>query len=402
MFNIREVYYHLLQRTRDTEKFKMNVSEYKGRRVALFDYALTVPNDFADSEYTLESRGSLFEIDENDDFVSVLCLPYPKFFNLHEYDWGASNSLCDVFNDRYGFIPNDALVNNFETIHEAKPYFLEKLDGSIISFFELDGELDCKSNSSLISDYKYEALKIIDLDPEFREIVLGQCQQGWTVMAEYTSANPSRQIVIPYTETKLTVTGARHKLTGEFKSHTDLIELFGEDHVVAKIDGVSLTDYEESDIEGYILVVEEFGLRLKLKTEWYIDRHRIATDMSNKQIWCIYLDEKLDDFSAFVPTPRKDYYEFLINEFDNIVSGIKTQGREFFEKNKHRETKDFFGIINQEKRTASPQRHLALLYATRLFTSDVDTANRELIRKLKINKTISSLRISYIGNDFYG
>ncbi len=398
-FNPENVFNHLKEKAASNTQFHMNVSEYKGRRVALFDYSLTVPDDFAGHPFTRESRGSVFEIDENDNFVSVLCLPYEKFFNLGEYDWGRSDLLRGEFVERYGIEPSENIVQDFHDKHGSTAYFLDKMDGSIISFFDLDGELDAKSNSSLTSDYKEEAMSWLDQHREFKEKIETLCHYDWTVIVEYTSFHPSRQIVIPYTEAKLTVTGARNRLTGEYMRYDALANIFTEDELVTRHWDVSVSDYEAEGIEGYILVIEEFDIRVKLKTQWYIERHRVATDLSNKQAWRLFLDDKIDDVYDFIPEPRKEYFDHLLGCFRDIIETISRGGKEYHDKYQHLDVIEFFKIIKQ------PKHHihdiLVSFYAAKCYKGGEKYANDELIKQLGKQKTISSLGISEIGLDFY-
>ena len=60
-------------------------------------------------------------------------------------------------------------------------------------------------------------------DPSFWHMLEDATDMAMTLMFEFTS--PANRIVVPYTETKLTLIGARHNVTGEYVGFTDLVEL---------------------------------------------------------------------------------------------------------------------------------------------------------------------------------
>jgi len=334
-----------------SDNFFMNVHEYNGHRIAMFDYSLTIPNDFGIGQ-ALEARGSCFEIDENDNFIDIVALPFEKFFNLHEYDYDGNHDLKHTFEKRYGVECNSmsvmALCNDPDSI------IMDKRDGSIITFFMLDGVLDCKSNSSLTSEYKVEALLLLKTSqPDLYHNIERICKKGYSVSTEYTSKNPYRQIVLPYDEDLITVTGVRSHTDGSYMPYPQMIGEFGLPNVVESFNkAIDLGVHDEENIEGYVVWHQPSGLHFKLKTQWYIDRHRIKSAiLTPSNVWELYINGDIDDVGASVPESNKPIFEYFMKECETLYNDIVRMGIELYEQFKHLDRKGFFAnsYISDEK-----------------------------------------------------
>ena len=325
-----------------SDNFFMNVHEYNGHRIAMFDYSLTIPNDFGIGQ-ALEARGSCFEIDENDNFIDIVALPFEKFFNLHEYDYDGNHDLRIKFKERYGIECTSEKVSELLTSPET--VIMDKRDGSIITFFLLDGVLDCKSNSSLTSDYKVESLNLLrNAQPVLFRKIEDLCVQGFSVSTEYTSANPYRQIVLPYDTDSITVTGVRSHSDGKYMSYDDMVGYFGEQYVVERIPMINLDDVSGmEDIEGFVVWHQPSGLHFKLKTQWYIDRHRVKSEiLTPSNVWELYINGDIDDVGASVPESNKPIFEYFMKECETLYNDIVRMGIELYEQFKHLDRKGFF------------------------------------------------------------
>lgn len=389
----QELYYSLKDVVRgNPEKFFMNVTTYRDQTVAVFDYALVIPNDFAPRS-GLEARGSVFVIDERQDFVELLCLPYEKFFNLHEFDYDTSSQLVATYQERYGVKPHSGIVEELVADGHRVTY-LDKRDGSIISFFDWNGELDAKSNSSLTSDYKYEALELVKKDAILHDKIHTVCVMGYTVITEYTSKRPERQIVLPYDEDEIIVTGVRSHSDGSYWSHERIRAYFGEQYTVDTIEYVDPNSYEAEGIEGYIVHFEDLGLRFKLKTQWYLERHRVASLVTPRLVWEFYLDESLDDISLSVPVAQREYFEHYVNVCDNIYRSIVDTAEAFYEENKGLDAKDYFlRLRSMEARNEDERVGHAL--AGMLYRMGRKEAIHKLKEKLSISRQMASLGITF-------
>ena len=283
---IEKLFNDMKELAENSEKFFMNTHEYRDKKVVVFDYSLTIPANFS-SQAALECRGSVFEVDEHMNFVRCVCRPYEKFLNAHEYDYDGNQPLFDNIENVYGVV-----VNGSDDIRNLPvAYALDKLDGSIISAFDWYGELDMKSNSSLTSDYKWMALDMIKNDQALFDKSKELTDQNYTVVYEMISSNPKYQIVLTYSVDRLIVTGVRHNETGEYFTYDEMVNHFGSEYVVEKINEWDWSDaVSKENIEGYVLVTQ-CGLRVKMKTEWYVTHHNTKENFLStaRHFWEAYI-----------------------------------------------------------------------------------------------------------------
>ena len=386
--SIRDLFYEMKALSQASDKFYMNVSEYRGKRVAMFDYGLTIPGDF-NCRAAFECRGSLFEVDENDDYVDILCRPYEKFLNLHEYDYGNSDALCAAVRDIYGVD-----VSSSEDIKSLDiDYVMNKEDGSIISAFNFDGELDCKSNSSLTSEYKHVAMDMLKHDLYLYDKTDTLTSQNYTVCFEYLSSHPKHQIVLAHEKSRLVVTGVRHNETGEYLHYDQLVEHFGEDRVAPQIHSWDWDDVHDlTDMEGYV-VVFKCGLRIKLKTMWYLEKHRYISSFwtSPRRFWECFINGETDDVYSIVESspPLVQHFNRMLEKSNNLYSSIVHEGESFYNEHKHMEAVDFYAVHTKHKF----KYHPAKTYAAMLYRYGQERAMKKLKDQLLVRKIISNLGI---------
>lgn len=386
--SIRDLFNEMKKLTETSDKFFMNISEYRGKRTAMFDYSLTIPADFS-SQAALECRGSLFEVDENNEYVDILCRPYEKFLNLHEYDYDNSETLHKNISNLYDI--NVASSEDIKNLEVA--YALNKEDGSIISAFDFDGELDCKSNSSLTSTYKDFGMRILKNDMHLYDKTDTLTSQNYTVCFEYLSDNPQYQIVLRHDTERLVVTGVRHNETGEYLTYDQLVDHFGADHVTQKIATWDWSDVDtRDDIEGYVLVLA-CGLRIKLKTSWYVENHKIRDNFMTtpRHFWEYFVEGKTDDLFLVVENSvvLREHFNYLLEKSNDLFTSIVHEGETFYNTHKDLDRKDFFREWSKNKFGRFPAKS----YAAKIYTDGHESAMDELKRVLLIRKTISELGI---------
>lgn len=369
------------------ENFFMNTHQYRNCNIVMFDYSLTIPNDFGYGQ-ALEARGSCFRVDDKGEYVSIVALPFEKFFNLHEYDYEGNHDLKESFTNRYGVECDSSTVGLLAD--DPDTIIMDKRDGSIITFFELGGKLDCKSNSSLTSDYKEEALTLLETRyPELYALIEKVCSAGYSVSTEYTSNNPYRQIVIPYDKDEIIVTGVRSHKDGTYVPYDKMVSIFGKQYVVEQINKpIDVHAKDETDIEGYVIWHQPSGLHFKVKTEWYLERHRIKAEiLTPSNVWELYINGNIDDVGLSVPESNKPIFEYFMNECETLYTDIVSLGKNLYEENKHLDRKDFFStaIIKDPKYViaGSLARHL---YLGTSMHDALELIKRDLLIKRNISR----------------
>lgn len=373
----------------EPEKFFMNRINYDGVHYVVFDYSLVIPSHFASSA-AFECRGSVFEVDEEGNFIRMACRPYEKFLNLHEYDYDNNQPLFDAVQEKYG-----VQIQGSEDIKSLKvKYALNKEDGSIISSFLHKGELDLKSNSSLTSDYKKIAFEVLKKDSDKYNTTKRLTEQGYTVNFEYVSDYWKHRIVIRYDNTDLIVTGVRHIESGEYMTHNEMVSHFGEEAVVKTVSEWDWDDVEtKEDIEGYV-VVFECGLRCKLKTRWYVDLHKVKSNMlsSPRHFWEMYVNGEIDDLYLTVKDDEGmlHYFNVMLEKCDELYEEILRDGHRFYNENKDLGTVEFFKTVN----SVNFKNDLSKTVAIQLYNGATEGEMISYLKeKLLVRKNISRMGI---------
>lgn len=238
-----------------------------------------------------------------------------------------------------------------------------KEDGSVASFVRLpNGRVLGRSKTSFQSDQAIEIQKIYDTDPNIKKFVDFCLDSDIVPIFEYVS--PTNRIVVPYANTQLILLRMRDNKTGVYLDIDDY-----SDH----LDGVSVAESEETtldelinlksiqkDKEGWIVQFEN-GKMVKLKTDWYVERHRLFTEDLNREntLIALILDDTIDDVIAQLDEPTKKIeiekvidvvnseikrYSLMVKE---ILNDYKGDRKEFALKyNKHKMFSIAMGVIN--------------------------------------------------------
>lgn len=376
-------------------KFPIDKIEYKGRNLFVFQYGLTTPKDFGVDEQgsALDTRGTVFEVDGNGQYLATVALPYEKFFNLHEFDYEGSTELLKAMENRYGITFEDGnstdilrLVDN----NEEDIVVMDKRDGSIIAFFDFYGELDSKSNWSLTSEYKREGLKLVENNQELYNLVWDVAQKGYCVITEYTSSRSDRQIVLPYSEDKITVTGVRSMVDGSYLSFEEVEAIFGQ-YTVDTYDFIDRDIYKKEDTEGYVVSCK--GLRFKMKTEWYINRSKAKETFTPSVVWKAFIENKVDDILALIPKADIPAFESFLNKSEALYYQIVDKGESFYEENKDLDSKEYFTKLSSKFDTENPIDFCASGFAQNLRKNDRSKALARTRENLTIRKKMTMLGI---------
>lgn len=377
--------------SQNDEKFFINYHEYEGKFYCVLDYSLVMPFHFYEPEL-FDFRGSLVEVDKDGNFIRFAALPFEKFFNLHEYDYEGCEPLYEAIQKKYGI----NIAGSEDIKNQEIEYVTYKEDGSIISTFHHNGELDAKSNSSLTSEYKYMALDLLRDNEELYSKTKTLTLDNWTVIFELTSKNPKYQIVLPYYEDKLIVLGARNIGDGSYMSYDDLVSYFGEDNVVSKVTEWDWNDQEtKTDIEGYVVTFKS-GMKIKLKTEWYVGQHKVRTNITSSPRYCweAYINKELDDIYASLANNsiHLEYFNDLVKKCDVLYNNMMKEVYHYYDANKHLDAPDFFDQLSSTHFDIElGKRFVARLYQCE---GDKEVALKYIHHDLLIKRNISKLGIT--------
>lgn len=243
-----------------------------GRSVTIVSYMIA-NDELWNKPLGIEARGVTFDTESGD----LISLPFEKFFNVNE----KSFTQASLFGDA-----------------EITP--LDKYDGSMITPVVINGEVFVKTKKSFYSDVAQAAQK--NLPENVRDLCIFMSEMNATPIFEYMS--PENKVVIDYgNDPKWTLLAARRHEDGEYVNLPSLAGIalvYGVDCVVknpndlesCQVHDVLLTAAQIEGVEGWVFQHE--GKRYKVKTQWYLDRHRML-DVRERDIAELVLDEKLDD-----------------------------------------------------------------------------------------------------------
>lgn len=292
-----------------------------GHTYWIFNYRLASYTDFQ-APSALEARGIMFEVNSAGELVEVKSLPFFKFFNAFENPFVANLDFSDV------------------------SAIYVKADGSLMSTYVEDSKLKLKSKGSITSEQALAAMNILTGNPTMYESLHASDVDGLTVNLEYTS--PAHRIVLGYATPQLKVLNARSRETGSFVSYEELVDRFGVDNVIERIDVDDTAKFCASiddmiDIEGYVIWMND-GRIVKRKCAWYLSLHHAKDSVNNpRRLFEAILDEGIDDLRSMFYTDvvaMKMIDEMQV-KVDHLYNNMVKLVEEFYETNKHLDRKDY-------------------------------------------------------------
>ena len=257
-------------------------------RYTVINYAISSHETFGiGSPNTLENtilrecRGLLFCNETGE----ILSRPYHKFFNIGE------NHEVAVENVRF----------------DKEHMLMEKLDGSMIRPIVFHGGIVRLGSKMGITDTSMDAEEWLMEQSNFADwfnFFRTCAEYGRTPIFEWVS--PNNRIVLGYDEPKLILTALRDTTLGSYYDihNNGFIPDFIER--VKVFDPINPEDLEaflessrtKTDEEGVVVRFSN-GHMLKRKTDWYVNLHRVKSDVNaNRKIVKVILEEGIDDMIA--------------------------------------------------------------------------------------------------------
>jgi len=280
--------------------------EIEGYPISVFNYRLAQYKDFErpiseKPELTgFEMRGLTFVFNKDGTLFNRYVL-LEKFFNLNQ----VPDSMYSVVKDykiRY--------VNNKE-------------DGSIASFIKLpNGKVVGKSKMGFDNDQAVGINKIYKTNQDVRAFVDWSLENDIVTIFEYVA--PHNRIVLRYSKEELILLRLRDNKTGKHIDISEHLDKIGSIKIAPFEDDHTLDDLiekskSEVDKEGWIVQFDNDHM-LKIKTDWYFQRHGLLTnDIYREHIIIGYiLDDLIDDIIAQIPEDEVDAHQ-RINKIISIV-----------------------------------------------------------------------------------
>jgi len=247
-----------------------------------------------------EARGITFDREGN-----IVARPLHKFFNLAER--------AEV----------QPAVLDWTKMHAG----FDKMDGSMITTGFMDGEFFAKSKKSFESDVAVSAKRFVELNQKYYDFTKYCALAHLTPIFEFTS--PNHRIVLRYNQDNMTLLHIRDNFTGEYFMHDELAKLAARFEIPVNKplfgNGFDLTELLHSlntaeGIEGYVIQFEN-GEMVKVKTKWYMNLHHAVTFVRERDIARLVLEEKIDDYIAFVSLNAPDADLSHIHRINDTIKG---------------------------------------------------------------------------------
>ena len=281
--------------------------EVDGFPVSIFNYRLAQYSDFNEpiksnpNLKAFEMRGLTFVFNKDGSLYKRFVL-LEKFFNLNQ-----------VPDSMYSVIKNYKIryVNNKE-------------DGSIASFIKLpNGKVVGKSKMGFDNDQANGINKIYKTNTDVKSFVDWALNNDIVPIFEYVA--PHNRIVLRYSEEELILLRLRDLNTGKHIDIKDHLDKIGSIKIAPFEDDNTLDDLiekskTEAEREGWIVQFDNDHM-VKIKTDWYCQRHGLLTDDIYREHIIIgyILDDKIDDILGQIPEEEKEAHERI----RKIISIVK-------------------------------------------------------------------------------
>ena len=247
-----------------------------------------------------ECRGIIFDTATGD----IIRRPFHKFFNVNERE-ETQDHVIDL---------------------SQSHAILEKLDGSMIAPFIVDGQMIWGTKMGA-TDVAKPVEAFVEAHSEYRIYAKFMLSRGYTPIFEWCSRK--QRIVLDYSEDQLILTAVRDLVSGRYVSR-DLMMINAENYNIPvvrtwdiglEMDNKTMKSFigyvrDLEDREGFVVRFSD-GHMIKLKCDWYVQIHKAKEAiLQDRNIVELILDDKLDDIKAHLPAEDRDrltYFESQIN-----------------------------------------------------------------------------------------
>lgn len=191
--------------------------------------------------------------------------------------------------------------------------------------------------SKRVSDEFHDAVRrFVDMNPHYIDFVESILRNRATPIFEFHDPNfSSSKIVVHYDEPFLKLLAIRKWDTGEYYDLKSLMRVADEYHIptASVYPSAEFKDIhtlmsevrEWEDQEGVVIVFSD-GQRVKLKSEWYVRRHK-AKEFINRphvmaQIALEVGDVSFDDISPYISSEDRNRYDVHILKLENLITRL--------------------------------------------------------------------------------
>ncbi len=245
-----------------------------------------------------ECRGIIFDSETG----NIIRRPFHKFFNVNERE------------------ETQAHIINMSNSHAI----LEKLDGSMIAPFIVNGEMIWGTKMGA-TDVAKPVEAFVNKRRQYIEFADALLTRGFTPIFEWCSRK--QRIVLDYAEDQLILTAVRNMVSGEYVAFENLKDFIDPKmipvvrHFQPETDMKEFVEYvrDLELLEGFVVRFND-GHMLKLKCHWYLQIHKAKEAiLQDRNIVELILDEKLDDVKAHLPAEECDRLTQFEHDFNQAI-----------------------------------------------------------------------------------
>jgi len=266
-----------LNKIKDKEEMQVIVRD----GYVCIQYNVEKPETF-DTPESLECRGICF------DSVTGVCIrrPFEKFFNVNQKEHTQVKRL-------------DSTVR-IERVSA-------KLDGTMIAPFLLKGDIFWGTKRCAVEYHEF--IKSSGIVQPIEGSVRILLDLGLTPIFEYWDNKvEGTNIVIKYPERFMRLLAVREIETGRYLDLNDeMFDMFdkAEEHAIFKTVEEALESIQtEEKVEGYVLELSD-GTRVKVKTFWYVARHRLLDLFNNSWMMRKLVSSYMLEHAGKAPTVQE-------------------------------------------------------------------------------------------------
>ena len=300
------------------ETFYRKDLEINGAKVFIYNYLIADKVALAD-KYAKELRGLTITHEGGHERVFLSC---PKFYNINE------------------------VPENEEKILQNKKIkkVTDKMDGSLIQFIEINGEVLAKSKQSFENDQSKMAQEILDESTELKFFILDCWSNNYHPLFELVG--PDNQIVVDYPKNEIYLIGVRND-DGHFIDLEKFYYKYSAACYNLTLDEMIHQAKTAKDIEGFVVKFTDESI-VKIKTIDYLEKHRLVSDGdSYKTILKRILEENIDDVLQVIPEAKRARIRNLEKYLDEYVVHYTQQIHDIIKKQSTKSRKE----IVEEVRT---------------------------------------------------
>lgn len=255
------------------DKPEINVSSACGNNTTVVCYMFSGSDTF-DNDAAIECRGITFAADTG----VITSRNLHKFFNVGEKE--------------------STQVQNLNWAEVSR--VMIKRDGSVISGTNVDGKMVMKSKKAFDNKQAHDAMEFVNLNSVYQSFHAWCLTANVTPVYEWTA--PDNRVVVMYDTASLVLLHVRDNITGKYFSSDEIKQVAMGIPMVEEVNDFEIQKYLQltktiEGIEGWVIQFAN-GDMVKLKTQWYMDRHRIMTNVRTRDIAQAVIDEIVDDLKA--------------------------------------------------------------------------------------------------------